>query len=143
MAIRDNMDYKLLQITNTNIGARAVNSFLPFGSVTGRINCPYRLDGAISVTTSTSDTIVIGKAGHYLLTYNASVVAGAAGIVEIALIINGTEVYKASASAASGATVVIPLTYKFKVKDIPTNVQVKLLTTAITDGQSNTIVERL
>ncbi len=33
--------YKLIQLTNTTIGDVAVDAFLPYGTVTRRINAPF------------------------------------------------------------------------------------------------------
>lgn len=137
-------DYKLLQLTNKRIGAQVVDSYLPLGNVTGRINCPCRLNGAICITNSGADTVVIGTCGHYKINYTASLVTSASSDLSVSLVIDGTVVYTTKILSVAGANN-IDLNYEFKAKcdNTPINVQLQLGDSAITDGTSNTIIEKV
>ena len=60
------MKARLLQLTNTNIGAIATDANMPLGVITvvypGYDNQCY---STYSITSSTSDTLVINRAGTY------------------------------------------------------------------------------
>ena len=145
------MNYRTIQLTNKNIGAVSVDALLPLGTITRKVcsgNCGTR---TFEVTTSGADTIILNEKGYYDVVYNASLVAGAEGIVGVELLVNGTSVYTSSASAASGETVNINVPYTIRVFDncqaMPTNnpvsIQLKLVTTAISSGTSNLSVTRV
>jgi hypothetical protein len=84
--------------------------------------------------------------------YSASVIAGAAGEVSVALIVNGTQVYEVGSTAtAIGDVVNLTLPYQVRVcpncasspNNCPVAVQIRLTGVAITGGQTNLLVERV
>jgi hypothetical protein len=107
---------KILQLTNSTIGAITTNGNMPLGVTT----VVYPFDSSncyptYTVTSSTSDTLVINKAGTYSFIYNASVVATAAGLVTFALIVNGVSKYTVSVTATEAGTVNITIPYEVYV----------------------------
>lgn len=142
--------YKAIQLTNTNVGAVAVDTLMPLGNLTRRINSENCTSYPFATTTSNIDTIVINDCGYYKITYNASVVAGAAGVVTFNILLNGNVIYTISETAAAeGDTVNMTGIYEIRVNpnsccnpsNLPVNVQVELLTTALTGGNTNILVE--
>lgn len=143
--------YKMIQMTNNNVGAVAANGYMPFGVVTRKIangqNCPT----PFYVTTSGADIIELTEPGYYRVTYSASVIAGAAGIIGLTLVTEGNDVYTVSETAAAGDTVNLTLPYEVRVftncDSVPTNcplaVQIQLGDAAITGGTANIIIEKV
>lgn len=144
--------YKAIQLTNTNIGAVAVDTLMPYGNITRRINTKNCTSFPFATTTSNIDTIVINEDGYYKITYNASVVAGAAGVVTFNILLNNAVVYTISQTAAAeGDTVNMTGVYEIRVcpnnccnpYNLPVNIQTQLTTTALTGGISNILVEKV
>jgi hypothetical protein len=139
-------------MTNTNIGAVAVNGLLPFGIITRRITRTVCEDGpTFTISTTGTNTISVNECGNYDVTYSTSAVASAAGIVTFNLLINGENVYAVSETVALGDTVNLTLPYQIRVlpnsnsvpNNNPVNIQVELTGVAITGGTSNIIIERV
>lgn len=143
------MNTKLIQITNTNIGAVAVDAFMPLGTITRR----YGVGGTnptYTTANSNVDTITINDEGYYDITYNASVVAGSAGDLSLTLVTNGVSVYTVTETVASGDTynMSMPFTVRVYAKQCnaptnnPMNIQVQLTGVAITGGTANIQIEK-
>ena len=145
-------NYRVLQMTNTNVGAVAVNGLMPFGIITRRVNRNVCADTpTFSISTTGTNIITVNECGNYGVNYSVNAVASAAGIVTMNLLVNGTNVYSVSATAVAGATVNLTLPYQIRVlpnscstpNNNPVNIQVQLTGVAITGGTSNIIVERV
>lgn len=141
--------YKLIQLTNNDIGDVAVNAFLPYGRVTRRINSPYNCCNTFNIASSTSDVVNINTPGFYKVTYSLTGMAAAAGDVEIALVTNGTQQYSVSQYVADAAgSVNLTLIYTIRVpsnapEEIPLGVQIQNTGIALTGVSSNLIIERI
>lgn len=137
--------YRVLQLTNTNIGAVAEGGLLPLGTITRRVNrhdCGQK--ATFGSTTTLTDTIIINEAGNYRVTYNGSLTADAAGTLDITLVQNADDVYTSSATAPAGTPTNITLIYEIRVlPDAPVNIQFKLGGVALTDGVANALIERV
>jgi hypothetical protein len=145
------MSAKLLQLTNTGIGAVAVNANVPLGITTvvfpGCCNqgCP-----TYSVASSSSDTLVVNKGGTYSFIYNASLVATDAGDLVLALRVNGVTKYTVTAVAVAGGTVNITIPFEIFIPgnclsnpaNVPASIQIQNTGVAITSGTSNLIISR-
>lgn len=143
---------KVLQLTNKDIPAVAVNGYMPLGITTVRYptensNCAP----VFTITSSTSDTIAVNRGGTYKLDYSASLMASAAGVVTLAVLVNGESKYTVSASAAAASdyvNVTIPLDIYIHCNcntapnNIPANIQIENTGIALTGGTSNTIITR-
>ena len=142
---------KILQLTNSTIGAITTNGNMPLGVTT----VVYPFDSSncyptYTVTSSTSDTLVINKSGTYSFIYNASVVATAAGLVTFALIVNGVSKYTVSVTATEAGTVNITIPYEIYIpcncasapNNVPAYIQVQNTGVALTSGTSNLIVSK-
>lgn len=145
--------YKVIQLTNSNIGAITAGSFLPLGSVTRRINASCDCDSIYTVSSSTNDSVIISEPGYYKVTYSASLTAGAEGVVSVSLLTNSTSVYTVSENALAADDIVdLTLVYIIRVcpnccstpTNCPVTVQIALGDVA-TSGTStaNLIIERV
>jgi hypothetical protein len=142
--------YRVLQLTNSSVGAVATSSTMPFGTITRRVQ-NAKTCATFGTVTSGADTVYLNETGNYNVTYSASLVAEAAGIVSAALSVNGTQVYTVSATAAAaGDTVNITLPYQIRVcsngvasANVPATVQIVLTGGDVTGGTSNLIVEKV
>lgn len=144
--------YKQIQLTNTNVGDVAINSYMPLGRVTRRINAPLNCCNTFTVTTSATDTITLNDVGFYKITYSLTATAAAAGEVSIALVTNGTSIYTVSqAIVDETAGVNITLPYTIRVcsncsatpDNVPVNVQIQNTGIALTGATSNIIIEKI
>lgn len=144
--------YKQIQLTNTTIGDIAVDSFIPYGRVTRRINAPFNSCSTFTVTSSTADTITINDPGFYKITYSLTASAAAAGDVSIALVTNGTTIYSVSQNLVDETgTVNLTLPYTIRVcpncsstpDNIPVNVQIQNTGIALTGVSGNMIIEKV
>ena len=143
-------NYRLLQLTNNNVPEVAENINMPLGTITRRVTC-NKFEPTFVVSTSNVDTVTINEEGYYKITYNAALIATAAGDVEMTLVINGTNTYSVSETATAAGIVNVDLDFVTRVfrrcDDIATNnpmtVQIKSTGVALTGGTSNFIVERV
>jgi hypothetical protein len=145
-------NYRVLQMTNTNIGAVAVNELMPFGIITRRINRNVCTDtDTFSISTTGANLITVNECGNYDVVYSVSAVASAAGIITMNLLVNGVNTYAVSETAAVGDTINLTLPYQIRVlpnscstpNNNPVNIQIELTGVAITGGTSNIIVKRV
>jgi hypothetical protein len=144
--------YKQIQLTNTDIGDIAVNAYIPYGNVTRRINTPYNCCNTFTVTSSTSDVIMINDPGFYKISYSLTGMAAAAGDVTIALVTNGSEVYTVSQYVADAAgSVNLTIIYTIRVSpncsnnpsNTPVSVQIQNTGIALTGVSGNMIIEKV
>jgi hypothetical protein len=142
---------KILQLTNSTIGAIAINGNMPLGVTT--IIFPFDTNNCFptyTVTSSTSDTLVINKPGTYKFIYNASVIATDAGEVTLGLVVNGATKYSVSTTATAAGTVNLTIPYEVYVpcncasspNNVPAYIQVQNTGVALTSGTSNLIVSK-
>jgi hypothetical protein len=144
--------FKIIQLTNSSVGLVSVDTYMPLGIITRRINprCQNNCDKTFTVSSTGTNTVTINECGYYKVLYSASVVASAAGIVTLSLQLNSSTVYSVSVTAAQGDTVNLTLPFELrvlpncpaKINNIPVNVQVLLTGVALTDGTTNFIIER-
>lgn len=107
---------RILQLTNTTIGAVATNSNMPLGVTT--VVYPYDVTNCYPtymVSSSNADTLVVNKSGTYNFIYNASVVATTAGDITFELTVNGTTKYTVSETATAAGTVNLTIPYEIYV----------------------------
>lgn len=144
--------YRVLQLTNENIGAVAGNALLPLGNITRRIqedNCGC---STFNVTSSDNDTVYLNEVGNYNIVYSASLIAGEAGEVSVTLIANGETIYEVGMTVgAVGDVVNLTLPSQVRVcpncsgipNRCPLRVQLRLSGVAITGGKANLLIERV
>jgi hypothetical protein len=145
--------YKQIQLTNTAIGDVAVDAYMPLGRVTRRINAPFNSCNTFTVTSSTSDTVVINDVGFYKITYSLTANAAAEGEITVGLVTNGTTVYSVSQNIADATTGGVNLTLPYTIRvcpncsstpdNVPVNVQLQNTGIALTGVSSNLIIEKL
>ena len=135
--------YRVIQMTNSNLGANTIGSNLPFGTITRRVvqNCTFSTDPT---------TISINECGNYDILYSITGVASAAGIVTITINSNATPAYSVSSTVAAGDTFNLTAPYQVRVlpncpsmpSNTPLDITVALSGVGITGGSSNIIIER-
>ena len=109
-------NYKLLQVTNTNIPAITANSLMPLGTITRKLNSCCNNCSTFELTSNSANTLYINEPGYYKITYSATLSAGDAGLMSISLINNGTNVTTVSEDATAAADVVnLTLIYTIRV----------------------------
>ena len=144
-------NFRIIQLTNSSVGSVPANSYMPLGTITRRINpnCQCN-DRTFTVSSTGTNIVTINECGYYKVLYSASVVATDAGIVTLSLQLNSSTVYTVSTTAAAGDTVNLTLPFEIRVfpncqgvtNNIPVNIQVLLSGVAVTNGNTNFIVER-
>lgn len=139
---------RLIQLTNSSIGAVAIGTNVPLGIAD--INCSCQnCPSVYDVVSSNADVIKVGKSGYYSVKYFASVVAAAAGTLTLSLTVNGTTVYTFSQTAVEGETISIAFERCVYFANncnaipnaLPGYLAFALDGIAITGGVSTTIVE--
>lgn len=142
---------RILQLTNSSIGAIVVNQNMPLGMTT--VVYPFDTSNCYptyTVASSMADTLTINKPGTYNFIYNASLVASAAGDVTLNLKINGVTKYTVTAQAAADGTVNMTIPFEIYVpcncasspNNVPAYVQVQSSGVALTSGTSNLIIRK-
>lgn len=140
--------YRMVQLTNKNIGAVAVNALVPLGTVTRRVDCSNNIS-AFTVTSSNTDTVTINEEGYYKVTYSISAIATTAGLATVTLVVNGLDTYTVGATATADGTVNLTLPYEVRVfrrcNNVATNnpmtIQIKS-GADLTSAVANIIVEK-
>lgn len=143
--------YRLLQLTNASVGTVAALAFMPLGTVTRQIKQDADCQSTFVVATNNNNTVYVQESGFYKITYNANLVAAAAGLVTLNLQINGTTVYTTNVTATAAGTVQVAFTFMTRVFDnccsnaanLPIQIQIQNNGVALTGGTSNLIVERI
>lgn len=143
-------NYRLLQLTNAQIGPITSPAFLPLGNVTRIIKQDDACQQTFVVSNSSNNIAYIQESGFYKITYNANLVAAAAGLVTLNLQINGTTVYTTNVTATEGGTVQVAFTFMTRVFDnccnsvnIPAQIQIQTSGVSLISGESNLVVERV
>jgi hypothetical protein len=144
--------YKQIQLTNTAIEDVAVNAYIPLGKVTRRINAPNSCCNTFTVTSATSDTVVINDAGFYKITYSLTATAAAAGDITVAIVANNTSVYSVTQNLVDETgSVNLTLVYTIRVcpncvaspDNVPVSVQIQNTGSALTGSSGNLIIEKV
>lgn len=148
--------YKLIQLTNTNIGALTANTLIPLGLITRRYNAPMENCGTFEIASSAADTLYITEPGYYKITYSMIATAAAAGVLGVSLVTNQNVVTTVSQDVTAAEDIVdLTLIYVIRVcpnccstpTNCPVAVQFKLgdVATGITPNPSsaNLIVEKV
>jgi hypothetical protein len=108
--------YKLIQLTNENIGAVAAGNYLPLGKITRRVNAPTGDTPTFQVATSGANIVYINDPGFYKVTYTGTFTAAAAGDLAISLVANSDNVYTISETVAAAEDVLnMTLIYTIRV----------------------------
>lgn len=150
--MKDN-GYRLLQLTNNNIGAVAAATILPLGVTSRKIACQSTCTPTFEVTTTANNVAYINEPGYYKVTYEASLTAAAAGNVVVNLEANNAVVNTATVTAAAAGTVGISIAFMLRVLNnccngatvnTPMVIQLRNASAiALTGGNSNLILEKV
>jgi hypothetical protein len=141
---------KIIQMTNKNIGVVNANGFIPFGTITRRVDCG-NCCSTFTISSSNTDTITINEEGYYKITYSITDVATAVGLNTITLVVNGVDTYTVGETVAvAGDAINLDLPYVVRVfkrcdnvaTNNPMTIQVRA-DDAITSATANIIIERI
>lgn len=143
--------YKLIQLTNNTVGAVTVDSNMPLGVITRRLNSPSPDGGTFTVATTGANVIYLNEPGYYNIIYSLSAVATDAGIATVTLTSNGTSIYSVSETATADGTVNLTLPVTIRVcpnscgtpTNCPVGIQLLLGGVPVSSGTSNIIVEKV
>lgn len=145
-----NSSYRLIQLTNANIGAVAVNNIIPIGIMTRQIKRDNACTPTFDVTTSVNNAVYVQEAGFYKITYTGYLTVGAAGSIVVQLQINGVTMATATVSVAAAGTYLVSLVFVTRAfnncntaVNLPLLIQLNNAGIALTGGTSNLIIERV
>lgn len=142
-------NYRVIELQNNNIGAVAINGFMPLGQVTRRISTTTGSGVPFDITTSGADTVQLTSKGYYKVIYSASLTVSAAATVQLCLLVNGVEVYNVTGTSGGAGAINLTLPKEVRVfancaacsTNCPVSLQIQLKGSAITGGTSNLIVD--
>lgn len=141
-------NYRIIEMTNENIGAQSINALMPLGRVTRLISTKNGNAIPFEITTSGADTVMLTQKGYYNVLYNASVdvtvASSSTSTITLSLLVNGITVYSATTTAGATGTYNLTLPKAVRVfancasqpTNCPVSLQVQLTGTAITGGKS-------
>lgn len=144
----------MLQLTNASLGALvagtpAIPVPVPLGVMTREVNRRV-CKPTFSVTTTANNATYLNEAGYYKISYQANVVATAAGNLTFNLVIDGVTVQTVTVTAAAAGAYVLSLNFITRVNcgcnARPFQAQlVQIMSTggAISSGSSNIIIEKI
>lgn len=143
--------YRLLQLTNSNLGAVAEDAMIPVGIMTRQVTQGSKCQPTFAVTTSANNALYINEEGFYKITYTAYVTVAAAGTIEIELQINGTTMQTATVTVAAAGTYLVSFVFMTRAycncnngpSNLPVLIQLENTGLALTGGTSNLILERV
>ena len=145
--------YRLLQLTNNNIGPVAAAAVLPIGVMSRKIACQSSCTPTFEVSTTANNVAYINEPGYYKVTYEGSLIAAAAGNVVVNLEVNGAIVNTATVTAAAAGTVGISIAFIVRVLNnccngaainTPAIIQFRNASAiALTGGNSNVLIEKV
>lgn len=143
--------YRLLQLTNSNLGAVAEDAMIPVGILTRQVTQGSKCQPTFAVTTSANNAVYINESGFYKITYTAYVTVADAGTIEIELQINGVTMQTAIVTAAAAGTYLVSFVFMTRAfcncnngpANLPVLVQLENTGIALTGGTSNLILERV
>lgn len=144
-------EYRLLQLTNNNIGAVAAATVLPIGVTSRKIACANKCTPTFEVATTANNVAYLNEPGFYKITYTGYLTAGAAGNVVVNLEINNVIVAVATVTATAAGTVPVSITFVTRVLSNCCNnvanplqaLQFRNAGVALTGGTSTVIIERV
>ena len=142
--------FKMVQMTNKNIGVVSANNFIPFGTITRRVDCTNCVS-AFTISSSNADTITINEEGYYEITYSITDLATNVGLNSITLVVNGTDTYTVGETVATaGDAIDLTLPYVVRVfkrcDNVATNNPMTIQVRAdepITSATANIIIKRI
>ena len=141
--------WRLIELTNGNIGPVAVDALVPLGSVTRKVAREPRCSPTFSVDTTANNVVTIDEHGIYNVEYTGTLVAAAAGTLTLNLLQNNTAIATRSITVAVGDSVNIALSKEIRVyrncycqQNMPIQLALSITGVAITGGNGTLIVNR-
>ena len=145
-----NKCYRLLQLTNYDLGPVAVGAYIPVGTMTREVRAGSQCNDTFIVTTSNNNSIYINEQGFYKIAYTGYLEVAVAGDIVVELQISGVTLRTATVTAPAAGTYLVSFDFVTRaLKDCCNNVNTQLLVRllnsgiAITDGEANLVIERV
>lgn len=143
-------NYRLLQLSNAEVGAVAANARIPLGIPTRQIKRSTTCTPTFEVTTSVNNAVYINEAGFYKITYQGFLTVAAAGNIVVQLLVGGVVAATATVTASGAGTFPVTITFVVRalnnccgnVSNLPMLIQLNNAGVAITGGTSTLIIER-
>ncbi len=141
-------NWRLLELTNGNIGAVAVNAFVPIGAITRKVAKEPRCTPTFEAGTTLNNIVTISEKGIYNITYTGTLTAAAAGTLTLNLLADSAVIATRSVTATEGSDVNIALSKEVRVFGnccngvSPVIIALQIADTAITGGNGTIIINR-
>lgn len=143
--------YRLIQLTNSNLGAVAANAMIPVGIMTRQVTQGSKCQPTFTITTSANNAVYLNEAGFYKINYTAYVTVAAAGTVTIQLQINGVVMQTATVTVSAAGTYLVSFAFVTRAfcncnnapSNLPLLIQFNNTGIALTGGTSNLIIEKV
>lgn len=143
--------YRMIELTNSVIGAVAANANIPLGVPVRAISQQPSCKTTFYVTTNVNTVVSIQEAGFYKIIYTGYLTVGEAGTISLNLLIGGDVASTAEVTASVAGTYPVSLNFITRVynncalnaTNLPTGVQLVNTGTALTGGTSTLIIERV
>lgn len=144
-------NYRLIQVTNSDIGAVAASALVPLGIMTRKVIESPTCDNTFVLTTSANNALYVQEAGFYKISYNGYLTVGAAGTITLQLLINGVVMSTATVTVSAAGTYLVTFVFMTRAfnncstnsTNLPLLIQLNNAGVALTGGVSNLIVERV
>lgn len=146
--------YRMLQMTNTNIGAVGTSVPIPLGNITREIS---RASDSTIPTFETSidgnnNTVVLREPGFYKINYTGYHAASNNTTVGTRLLVNGVSaLFAVQTSPTAGAQMPVVINFVIRAigsnqnvaSNLPMKIQIVNTSTPLTGGTGNLIIERI
>lgn len=141
-------NWRLIELTNGNIGAVSDGALLPIGAITRKVAREPRCTPTFEVGTTLNNVVTVSECGIYNVSYTGTLIAGAAGTLALSLLADGVVVATRSATVASGDSAIFALSKEIRVPTsccngtTPVTLALQISGVAITGGNGTMIVNR-
>lgn len=141
-------NWRLIELTNGNIGAVPVGSLLPIGAITRKVAQEPRCTPTFEVGTTQNNVITVSEYGIYNVEYTGTLVAGAAGVLTLSLLADGVAIATRSATVTADGSFIFALSKEIRVLKnccnnvIPITLALQISGVAITGGNGTLILKR-
>ena len=141
--------WRLIELTNGNIGPVAVDALVPLGSVTRKVAREPRCTPTFSVDTTANNVVTIDEHGIYNVEYTGTLVAAAAGTLTLNLLQNNTAIATRSITVTAGDSVNLAISKEIRVyrncccqQNMPIQWALSITGVAIPGGNDPLIINR-
>lgn len=140
-------DWRLIELTNGDIGAVSAGGLIPLGAVTRRVSKEPKCTPTFEVGTTANNVVTISEPGIYNVIYTGSLIAGAAGNLSLNLLVDGDISVTRTSTAAESSSMIYALAKEIRVRSSccngsPVTIALSISGIAITGGNGSLIISR-